>query len=194
MREPQRQHTLHANHVGQDDQPIPLEGYARVDHIEGALEFEQHLHRAVIARMVACTARVHMLGREDRDLRDLLRALEERFERLYPRIGWPDAPIGIVVDRAVRMKLVADQAFRAKRDHLGTLVLECLRMLETTKFAPARMELAGMGEKVHAERRGVTRARWKVVIAPATGRQAFKLEMGIGLEALGPLLVDMARV
>ena len=67
-------------------------------------------------------------------------------------------------------------------------------MLEAAELAPARVELAGVAHVVEAEEGRVAGARREVVVAPAAGRQAFDLEVRIGLEALRPLLMDVAAI
>src|SRR5689334_16620551 len=92
------------------------------------------------------------------------------------------------------MELVADKALGAERDHLGRLELERIGMLETAELTPAGVELAGMGDEVEAKGRSIASARGEVVVAPAARGQALELEVGIGLEALGPLLMDVPAI
>ena len=110
------------------------------------------------------------------------------------RIGRADRGIGVGVDRAIGMQLVADQALGAQRHHLRGLELERIGMLEAAELAPAGVELAGMGDEIEAERRRIARARGEMVVAPAAGRQAFELEVAVGREALRPLLMDVAAI
>ena len=131
---------------------------------------------------------MEILGRQDGDLGDLPRAFEIGLELLDARIGRRNRGIGVVVDGAVRVKLVADQAFRAERHHLRGLVFERLRLLEAAELAPARVELAGVADIVEAEEGRVAGARRKVIVAPAAGRQAFELEVGVGAKRCGPCL------
>ena len=122
------------------------------------------------------------------------RAFEIGLELFDPRVGGGDRRIGVGVDRAIRMKLVADEAFRTERHHLGCLELERIRVLEAAELAPAGVELAGMSDEVEAERCRVAGARGEVVVAPTAGRQAFELEVAIGREALRALLMDVAAI
>ena len=137
---------------------------------------------------------MEVFGRHHGDLGNLARAVEVRFELLDTRVGRRDRGVGVAVDGAVGVELVADEAFGAERNHLRGLVFQGLRMLEAAELAPARVELAGMAHVVEAEEGRVAGARRKMVVAPAAGGQALDLQMRIGIEAPRPLLMDVAAI
>ncbi len=60
-----------------------------------------------------------------------------------------------LVDGTRRMKMVADRAARALRQHGAALIDHGVRLLVAADLAPMEMELAAHAEEGHAERIGI---------------------------------------
>ena len=70
---------------------------------------------------------MEVLGRHNGDLGNLPRAVEIGLELLDARVGRRDRGVGVGIDGAVGVKLVADEALGAERHHLRGLVFQGVR-------------------------------------------------------------------
>src|SRR3712207_5445695 len=90
--------------------------------------------------------------------------------------------------------LFRSHAPRAQREHAEALVLERRAVLERVEVAPGGVELAGMPDRLEAQRPGVALRGGEVEIAPEAARQRLELEVRVRVGDRAHRRTDVAGV